>query len=107
MNPVRVGLVGCGRVATIHAAALKSRPEAGFVAACDASRDRAEAFAARYGVRPFTDVSTMLRDGGVEAVIVGTPHPLHSAPAVDAAEAGVDVLVEKPMAASLADCDAM
>lgn len=107
MAPVRVGLVGCGKVGTIHAAALKSLPEAEFVAACDASPERAEAFAAKYGVRPFADVSAMLRNGGVEAVIVGTPHPLHAEPTVRAAMAGVHVLVEKPMAASLTDCDAM
>lgn len=107
MTPVRVGLVGCGKVGTIHAAALKSLPEAEFVAACDANPERAAAFAAKYGVRPFADVSTMLREAGVEAVIIGTPHPLHAEPTVRAAEAGVHVLVEKPMAASLADCDAM
>ncbi len=49
----------------------------------------------------------MLRDAAPEAVCICTPHPLHAAPAVRAAEAGVHVLVEKPMAASLADCDAM
>ena len=107
MNPVRVGLVGCGKVAAVHAAALRTLPEAEFVAACDASRERAEGFAAAHGVRPFADASAMLREGGVEVVIVATPHPLHAEPAVRAAEAGVHVLVEKPMAAGLADCDAM
>lgn len=107
MKPVRVGLIGCGKVATIHAAALRSLPEAAFVVACDANPDRAAAFAAKYGVRPFPDVSSMLREGGIEAVIIGTPHPLHAEPAVLAAAAGVHVLVEKPMAATLADCDAM
>jgi predicted dehydrogenase len=107
MTPVRVGLIGCGKVGLIHAAALKSIPEADFVAACDASAERAEAFAGKYGARPFTDVGTMLREGRVEAVVIGTPHPLHAAPAIQAAEAGVHALVEKPLAASLADCDAM
>jgi predicted dehydrogenase len=107
MKPVRVALVGCGKVGQIHAAALARLPEAQFVAACDAVPERAAAFAARYGVRPFTDVPTLLRESGAEAVIIGTPHPLHAEAAVRAAEAGVHVLVEKPMAASLADCDAM
>ena len=49
----------------------------------------------------------MLKDSGAEAVVVGTPHPMHAGPAIHAAEAGVHVLVEKPMAATLADCDAM
>jgi len=107
VEPVRVGLIGCGKVGSIHAAALRALPEADFVAACDASPDRAAAFASRYGARPFADVGTLLRDGGVEAVVIGTPHPLHAEPAVRAAAAGVHVLVEKPMAATLADCDAM
>ncbi|HJZ53385.1 MAG TPA: Gfo/Idh/MocA family oxidoreductase, partial [Gemmataceae bacterium] len=107
MNPVRVGVVGCGKVAQIHAAALRSAPEAAFVAACDVSRERAEAFAAKYGLRPFTDVPAMLREAEVEAVVIGTPHPLHAQPAIAAADAGVHVLIEKPMAATVADCDAM
>lgn len=107
MTPVRVGLVGCGKVGQIHAAALASLPEAEFVAACDAVPGRAEAFAARYRVRAFGDVGVMLREAGVEAVVVGTPHPLHAEPTIRAAEAGVHVLVEKPLAANLADCDAM
>jgi predicted dehydrogenase len=105
MKPVRVGLVGCGKVATIHAAALQALPEAEFTACCDAVPERAAAFAAKYGAKPFTDLDAMLRE--VEAIIIGTPHPLHATAAVRAAEAGVHVLVEKPMAASLADCDAM
>jgi predicted dehydrogenase len=94
-------------VGSLHAAAVRSLPEAELSAVCDVSGERAEAFAARYGGRPFTDVNAMLREGRVEAVVVGTPHPLHAAAAVPAAEAGVHVLVEKPMAATLADCDAM
>lgn len=107
MKPVRVGLVGCGKVGSIHAAALQSLAQAEFVAACDTSPERAEAFAAKFGVRPFADAAAMLREGGIEAVVIGTPHPLHAEPAIRAAEAGVHVLVEKPMAATLADCDAM
>jgi predicted dehydrogenase len=107
VTPVRTALVGCGKVGQIHAAALAGLKEAEFVAACDASGGRAEAFAACYGVRPYTDVVTMLREARVEAALIGTPHPLHAEPAVRAAESGVHVLVEKPMAASLADSDAM
>ncbi len=107
MKAIRVALVGCGKVAGIHAAALAEMPEAEFVAACDISADRAEAFAAKYRVRPFTDLGTMLREARPEAIIIGTPHPLHAEAAVRAAEAGAHVLVEKPLAASLADCDAM
>jgi UDP-N-acetyl-2-amino-2-deoxyglucuronate dehydrogenase len=105
--PVRVGLIGCGKVGQIHAAALRGIAEAELTAVCDVSAERAQAFAERYGARGYTDVDAMLCESKVEAVVIGTPHPLHAAPAIRAAEAGVHVLVEKPLAANLADCDAM
>jgi UDP-N-acetyl-2-amino-2-deoxyglucuronate dehydrogenase len=107
MQSVRTALIGCGKVGQIHATALRALPEADFVAVCDSNPQRAAAFAERFGVHPYTDVVTMLRDAGVQAVVVCTPHPLHAAPVILAAEAGVHALVEKPLAANLADCDAM
>jgi predicted dehydrogenase len=107
VKPVRVGLIGCGKVGQIHAAAVRALPDAELTAVCDVSAERARGFAERYGARSFTDVDALLREGQVEAILIGTPHPLHAAPAIRAAEAGVHVLVEKPMAATLADCDAM
>jgi UDP-N-acetyl-2-amino-2-deoxyglucuronate dehydrogenase len=107
MDRVRTALVGCGKVGQIHAQALGTLPESELVGVCDVDGARASTFAAQYGGRPFTDVPTMLRESGVQALFIGTPHPLHAGPAVEAAEAGVHVLVEKPLAASLEDCDAM
>ncbi|HWE35832.1 MAG TPA: Gfo/Idh/MocA family oxidoreductase [Isosphaeraceae bacterium] len=107
MDRVRTALIGCGKVGGIHAAALACLPESTFVAACDDQPDRAAAFADRHGVRAFSDVNTMLEAGGFDAVLIATPHPLHAAAAIEAAWAGVHVLVEKPMAARLEDCDAM
>jgi predicted dehydrogenase len=104
---LRTALVGCGKVGHIHAQALAALPESEFVAACDASGERARAFAERYGVQAYTDVRAMLCGTGVQALCVATPHPLHAEPTLAAAEAGVHVLVEKPLAAQLADCDAM
>ncbi len=107
MKPVRTALIGCGKVGGLHAAALSTLRESQLVAVCDASLERAEKFAARYAGHAFQDVSKMLRDSGAEAVFICTPHPLHAEPAIAAAEAGAHVMIEKPMAASLADCDAM
>ena len=104
---VRTAIVGCGKVAHLHAAALGTLPEAEFVAVTDAAFERACEFAARYRVRAYKDLDSLINDSHVEAVIVCTPHPAHRAPAVRAAEAGVHVLVEKPLASSLSDCDAM
>lgn len=107
MRQVRTGLVGCGRVGHIHAEALRTLSQSQLVAACDSSRERAEAFAGQYATRPFDDITEMLRESGLEALVVATPHPQHAGPTCLAAEAGVHVLVEKPMAATLTDCDAM
>jgi len=107
MRAVRTALVGCGKVGHLHAQALVSLPEADLVGVCDAQGDRAEAFAGRYGTRAFADIDALLATAKPEAIVVCTPHPLHAEPVVRAARAGVHALVEKPLAASLADCDAM
>jgi UDP-N-acetyl-2-amino-2-deoxyglucuronate dehydrogenase len=107
LRRLRTALIGCGKVGSIHAEALKTLPESEFVAACDVGPGRAEAFAARYDVQPFADVATMFERARPEAVLIATPHPLHAGAAILAAESGIHVLVEKPLAATLADCDAM
>jgi UDP-N-acetyl-2-amino-2-deoxyglucuronate dehydrogenase len=107
MNRVRVGIVGCGKVARLHVAALAALPQAELAAVCDVDPARGAGLAALCGARDFTDVRRMIEAAAVEAVIVCTPHPLHAEPSVVAAEMGVHVLVEKPLAATLADCDRM
>lgn len=104
---MRTALVGCGKVGQIHAAALRELPESDFVAVCDQDMKRATAFAERFGVQPFANLTDLLRDAKPQAILVCTPHPLHAAPVIEAARAGVSALVEKPLAASLTDCDAM
>jgi predicted dehydrogenase len=98
---IRTAIVGCGKVAHLHAAALRSLPECQFTAVCDTDKSRARRFAEQYGVEA--------RDtpGDVDAVIVCTPHPLHKDPAIAAMNFGAHVLVEKPMTTTVADCDAM
>src|SRR4051812_7449615 len=107
MKPIRTALIGCGKVGGLHAAALTTLPQSTLVAVCDSTAERADRFAGRYNCRAFHDVGQMLRESGAEAVFICTPHPVHLEPAVLAAEAGVHVMVEKPMAAKLSDCDAM
>ena len=107
MRQIKTGLIGCGKVGHSHAAALQSLPESRFVAVCARTPEKANAFAEKYHVAAFTDVQEMISKAGVEAVCICTPHPQHAAPAIAAARAGVHALVEKPLASSLADCDAM
>jgi predicted dehydrogenase len=107
MEKIRTALIGCGKVGHTHASALSTLPESHFVAVCDKNLARAQAFAEQYGTGVYIDVQDMVTEAGVEAVVVCTPHPLHAQPAVLAVRAGAHVLVEKPMAACLGDCDAM
>jgi predicted dehydrogenase len=107
MSRVRTALVGCGKVGRIHAFALASLAESDFVAVCDVEIERASALAAQYAIAAYSDVERMLESNGAQALCIATPHPLHAGPALLAAKAGVHVLVEKPLAASLADCDSM
>jgi len=80
-------------------------PESQFAAVCATDPAKARKFAEQYGVAGYGDLAEMLEKSGVEAVCVCTPHPQHAGPAAMAANAGVHVLIEKPLASSLADCD--
>ena len=73
---------------------------------CGRDAGKARAFAEQYGVKPFTSVEEMV-GAGVQAVVVATPHPAHAAVTVPALREGAHAIVEKPLASSLEDCDAM
>jgi UDP-N-acetyl-2-amino-2-deoxyglucuronate dehydrogenase len=107
VNTLKTGIIGCGKVADIHAAALRALPQSVFTAVCASTMEKARAFASRYGVAAYDDIAAMRRESGVQAVCICTPHPQHAEAAIVAASAGVHVLVEKPLATSLSDCDRM
>ena len=107
METLRTAIVGCGKVGHLHAKALSRLSESVFVAVCDTNLQRAQQFAAEYKVKAYQDVEDMIASSGVESLTVCTPHPLHAEPAILAANAGVHVLIEKPLASSLQDCDAI
>lgn len=104
---LRAGIIGCGKVTSLHAGALAQSARAEFRAVCSRSRPKGEAFAARYGVNAYTDVAEMVAAEALDVVIVCTPHPDHLRATRAAAAGGAHVLVEKPLASTLADCDAM
>ncbi|MCX6136206.1 MAG: Gfo/Idh/MocA family oxidoreductase [Ignavibacteriales bacterium] len=104
---VRVAIVGCGKVARLHAAALMKVGNAHFVAVQSRTMSRGKEFASVYGVEAYDDIGEMIEKSGVEAIIVCTPHPFHAEAVSRAADLGVHSLVEKPLAASLQDCDSM
>ncbi|MCL2730209.1 MAG: Gfo/Idh/MocA family oxidoreductase [Actinomycetia bacterium] len=104
---MRIGLIGAGAVADLHARAADQLPGTRLTAVCDLEESAAGRVAAPYGAATYTDYRALLAGGSVDAVVVNTPHSLHHRMVVDAAEHGLHVLVEKPMATTLADCDAM
>ncbi len=107
MQKIKTAIIGAGKVAHLHAAALQKAPASEFVAVWNRTWVRALKFAAQYGVKAWRDIEEMIVAGGVQAVVIGTTHPAHAGPAIAALNAGAHVLVEKPLASSLQDCDAM
>jgi UDP-N-acetyl-2-amino-2-deoxyglucuronate dehydrogenase len=106
-DKIGVAIIGPGKVAHIHAQALAALPETEFTGAWGADCEGTKAFIAKFGGRAYCDADELLADPAVQAVIICTPHPLHAAQAIAAAQAGKHVLVEKPMALTVADCDRM
>ena len=104
---LKTALVGVGKVTDLHAAALVNLPESDFTAVCGRSREKTEHYASKYGIKAYTNVSDMVLKEKIDVVIICTPHPNHREPAIAALEAGANVLIEKPLASSLEDCDAM
>ena len=104
---LRVAVVGAGYVATHHLAALKALDFVDIVGVCDTDLDAAHATAARFGVPNAVARLEDLAHLQPQAVHVLTPPASHPAIALQALDMGCHVLVEKPMADSVADCEAM
>lgn len=107
MMKLKTALVGIGKVTDLHAEALVKLPESEFTAVCGRGREKTEAYASRYGIKAYTDVSEMVSMEKIDVVIICTPHPNHKDSTIAALDAGANVLIEKPLASSLEDCDAM
>jgi predicted dehydrogenase len=106
-SKIRVAVVGCGAVAQIHhlpAILASDRVEAAVLV--DADEKRARALAERFGVpEVMTDFASL--PGRVEAAVVALPNSLHAPVSIELLRRGVHVLVEKPMAMSVRECDEM
>ena len=107
MRKIKTGIIGTGKVGHLHAAALTLNQKSEFTSVLGRSPEKTNKFADQYGVKAYTDLDAFLKESGVEAVCICTPHPAHRDPSVAAAEAGIHLLIEKPLASSLEDCDAI
>jgi len=105
---VRIGIVGSGFVASLHAQALKQVPDAEVVAAASPNAEHVWTFARTFGIRhAFVEYKDMLEGDLVDAITVACPNDLHCEVTLAAAAAGKHVFVDKPLALSLTQCDRM
>ena len=110
MDKLRVGFIGAGRISDLHAIEYLRNPRAAIVAVCDADPAVAARQARAWGVpeaRTFTGAEDLLAVDEVDLVEVLLPHHLHAPVTLAALRAGKRVSVQKPMATSLADAEAM
>ena len=102
-----IGIIGAGHFGAVHARAMAEVEGLELVAACREDVAAVTAFTSEFGGTPYADWRQLLADPKVEAVVIATPHHLHEEIAIGAAAAGKHILLEKPMAPSLAACDAI
>ncbi|HEX3107477.1 MAG TPA: Gfo/Idh/MocA family oxidoreductase [Thermoanaerobaculia bacterium] len=100
-RPTRVGIVGTGSLGRVHARILTEMPEATVVGFVDPRDDAAAEVTSQLNLRRFDSVAAL--KGEIDAAVVATPTTSHLAVAGELLEAGVDVMVEKPIAATVAD----
>ena len=107
-DPVRFGVVGLGRAGwDIHVAQLRGREDVRIVAVADPVAERREQAVAEFACRAHESIDSLLAQDDVEVVIVATPSAAHAPDTLNALSRGRHVVVEKPMALSLTDADAM
>jgi phthalate 4,5-cis-dihydrodiol dehydrogenase len=106
-RPIRVGVAGLGRAFTLMLPTFMQDPRVRLVAACDPRREARAQFEADFQRPTYDGIEGLAGDPDVEVIYVASPHQFHGAQTRVAARHGKHVLVEKPMALTLADCDAM
>ena len=108
MEKIRVGLIGVGGIARLHQLGYRDNPHAELYAICDVDEGLLRQRAADWGVRKsYADYRQLLADPAVDAVEVITPHHLHEAMGVAALAAGKHVSMQKPMAVTVGECEAL
>lgn len=106
MTKINFAIIGCGRIAERHAKHIAQLGN--LVAVCDIVEAKARALAKFYSVNYYTDISVLLSsEATIDVVAICTPNGLHAIHAIQVLQAGYHALVEKPMAITVADCEAM
>ena len=101
MRRLKIGMIGCGGIAGLHAEKLRSIEEANMVAFADIIKEKAEAFSKRYGGRAYTDWHEMLDKESLDIVYICLPPIAHSDEVMVSAEKGIHIFIEKPIALNM------
>jgi phthalate 4,5-cis-dihydrodiol dehydrogenase len=104
---LRLGVAGLGRAFMLMLPVFRQDQRVALVAAADPRPQARRRFFEEFSARTFASVEELCADADIDAVYIATPHQFHAAHAALAAAAGKHVLVEKPMALTIADCRAM
>lgn len=104
---LRLGVVGLGRAFMLMLPTLARHPRVRLVAAADPRAEARDQFAADFAASTYRTVEELCADPAVESVYIASPHQFHVEHVKAAAACGKHILVEKPMALTLAECDAM
>ncbi|MCZ4315396.1 Gfo/Idh/MocA family oxidoreductase [Comamonadaceae bacterium G21597-S1] len=104
---IHLGLIGLGGATNQILPSLRSHPAVRIVAAADLRPEARERFASAFGAPAYAEVEQLCRDPLVNTVYIATPHQWHKQHAMTAAASGKHIIVEKPMALTLEDCEAM
>lgn len=104
---LKLGIAGLGRGFSVMLPALALHPRLELAAAVDTREEARTRFEADFGGTAYDDVAAMCADPALDAVYVATPHQFHADHAEIAARAGKHILVEKPMALTIAACTRM
>ena len=105
---VKLALAGTGWIAKVHARVALQQPDVELVAVINHRTDSMQSFAAEYDIRhQYTTVEELLDEGGLDGLVICTPNYLHAPQTIVALNAGVHVMVEKPMAMSATEARAV
>ena len=99
--PVKVGFIGAGGIANAHMNALQAVDDVKIVAISDINKDRAEFYASRYLAKPYTDSKAMIESEKLDALYVCVPPFAHEDSEILAAQKGIHLFVEKPVALTI------
>lgn len=100
---LKVGIVGCGNIFTMHATSAHHLPGSQIVGVCDIKKDRADKAAEKYNCKAYYDYKELINKENIDVVHICVPHYMHPVISKYAIEQGVNVLCEKPMAIKYED----